>query len=55
MHYHHMGYDIKGVYRWGGYATTAEMNNDTTQHRLRVLEFREKHGQAAASPAVIFE
>ena len=45
---HHIGFGIKGFYRWGSYAITARMNNDNTQHRLRVLEFWEKHGLAAA-------
>ena len=48
MQSQHMGFGIRGFYRWGSYAITAGMNNDIAQHRLRVLEFWEKHGLAAA-------
>ncbi len=47
MQSQHMGFGIRGFYYWSGYAITTGMNNDIAQHRLRVLEFWEKHGLAA--------
>ena len=49
MQYQHIGYGVKGFYRVGCYAIKPTMNNEIIQHRLRVLEFWEKHGLQAAT------
>ncbi len=48
MQYQYIGYRVKSFYQIIRYAMKADMNNEVTAQRLRVLEFWDKHGLQAA-------
>lgn len=51
MQQQHIGYRVKGFYRWAGYALRWDMLNPSARDRLKILTFFEKHGLAATIDA----
>jgi len=51
MRVQHVGYQIKGFYRWADYALRWGMIATDAQRRLQILDFWQRHGLAAAHEA----
>jgi transposase InsO family protein len=51
MRVQHVGYQIKGFYRWADYALRWGMIATDAQRRLQILDFWQRHGLAAAQEA----
>ena len=51
MHVHHVGFRIKGFYRLAQFGHRWEMTPNDAQHRLTILQFFARYGQAATGEA----
>ena len=51
MHVHHVGFRIKGFYRLAQFGHRWEMTPNDAQHRLTILQFFARYGQAATCEA----
>ncbi len=51
MHVHHVGYRIKGFYRLAQFGHRWEMTPKDADHRLTILQFFARYGQAATCEA----
>ena len=51
MHVHHVGFRIKGFYRLAQFGHRWEMTPNDAQHRLKILQFFTRYGQAATCEA----
>ena len=51
MHVHHVGFRIKGFYRLAQFGPRWEMTPNEAQHRLTILQFFARYGQAATGEA----
>ena len=51
MHVHHVGFRIKGFYRLAHFGHRWEMTHKEAQHRLTILQFFARYGQAATCEA----
>ena len=51
MHVHRVGFRIKGLYRLAQFGHRWEMTPNDAQHRLKILQFFTRYGQAATCEA----
>ena len=51
MHVHHVSFRIKGFYRLAQFGHRWEMTPNDAQHRLKILQFFTRYGQAATCEA----
>src|SRR5438034_3113598 len=51
MRVQHVGYQMRGFYRWADYALRWGMIATDAQRRLQILDFWQRHGLAAAHEA----